>query len=78
MTTQERILAVIQKVAQKPIPADPEASLFESGVLDSFALPDMVAALEKEFNIAVPDADLNPRKFDSVTRIADYIEVHSV
>lgn len=77
MTTQERILAVIQKVAQKPIPADPEESLFESGVLDSFALPDMVGALEKEFSITVPDADLNPRKFDSVARIADYIEVHS-
>jgi acyl carrier protein len=77
MTTQERILGVIQKVAQKPIPADPEESLFESGVLDSFALPDMVSALEKEFGIAVPDADLNPRKFDSVARIANYLEVHS-
>ena len=77
MTTQERILAVIQKVAQKPIPADPEASLFESGVLDSFALPDMVSALEQEFKMKVPDADLNPRKFDSVARIENYIEVHA-
>jgi acyl carrier protein len=77
MTTQERILAVIEKVAQKPIPADPEESLFESGVLDSFALPDMVGGLEQEFGIKVPDADLNPRKFDSVARIADYIEVHT-
>jgi len=77
MTTQERILAVIQKVAQKPIPADPEESLFESGVLDSFALPDMVSALEQEFKMKVPDADLNPRKFDSVARIENYIEVHA-
>ncbi len=77
MTTQERIHAVIQKVAQKPIPADPEESLFESGVLDSFALPDMVGGLEEEFGIKVPDADLNPRKFDSVSRIANYIEVHT-
>jgi acyl carrier protein len=77
MTTQERILAVIQKVADKPIPADPEESLFESGVLDSFALPDMVGALEEEFGLKVPDADLNPRKFDSVARIADYIAVHT-
>lgn len=75
MTTQERILAVIQKVAQKPIPANPEESLFESGVLDSFALPDMVGALEKEFGITVPDADLNPRKFDSVARIETYLQV---
>lgn len=77
MSTQERILAVVQKVAQKPIPTDPEESLFESGVLDSFALPDMVSGLEKEFGISVPDSDLNPRKFDSLARIADYIDVHT-
>ncbi|HLX46169.1 MAG TPA: acyl carrier protein [Bryobacteraceae bacterium] len=76
MISQERIRAVVEKVAQKPIPADPEESLFESGVLDSFALPDMIGELEKEFHLKVPDADLTPRKFDSVARIADYLSVH--
>ena len=76
MITQERIRAVVEKVAQKPVPADPEESLFESGVLDSFALPDMIGELEKEFHLKVPDADLTPRKFDSLARIADYISVH--
>jgi acyl carrier protein len=73
MTTRERILTVVQQVAQKPIPADPEESLFESGVLDSFGLPDMVSALEKEFGVQVPDADLHPRKFDSLARIEQYV-----
>lgn len=77
MTTQERVAAVVKKVAQKPLPADPDESLFESGVLDSFALPDMVSGLEQEFGISVPDADLNPRKFDSLARIAEYIAVHT-
>lgn len=77
MTTQERVAAVVNKVAHKPVPADPEESLFESGVLDSFALPDMISGLEEEFGITVPDADLNPRKFDSLARIADYIAVHT-
>lgn len=77
MTTQERVLAVVRKVAQKPVPDDPEESLFESGVLDSFALPDMVSALEKEFRISVPDADLNPRKFDSLARITGYVELRA-
>jgi acyl carrier protein len=77
MTKQERVAAVVTKVAQKPLPADPEESLFESGVLDSFALPDMISGLEQEFGITVPDADLNPRKFDSLSRIADYIELHT-
>ncbi len=68
---------MIGKVARKPVPADPDESLFDSGVLDSFALPDMVSAIEQEFGIQVPDADLNPRKFDSLTRIADYVEAHT-
>lgn len=74
MTTQERVQAVVRKIAQKPLPADPEASLFESGVLDSFALPDVVTELEKEFEMKVPDSDLTPRKFDSLARITHYIE----
>lgn len=43
--------------------------LFESGYLDSFALPDLVTELEKQFGIRIPDSDLNPRKFESLSRI---------
>ena len=68
-----RIRSLIQEVAGKTAPADAEESLFESGLLDSFALPDLVSALEKAFSIKVPDADLNPRKFDSVARIGAYL-----
>lgn len=76
MTIQERIQGVVEQVAQKPAPSDPDESLFDSGILDSFALPDMVSAIEKEFGITVPDADLNPRKFDSVSCIVRYVEMH--
>lgn len=68
-----RIRALIEQVAGQPAPSDAEASLFESGLLDSFALPDLVSAIEKEYSIKIPDADLNPRKFDSVARIGQYL-----
>ncbi len=74
---QPRLRAVVQKFAQKPVPDDPDESLFESGLLDSFALTDVVGALEEEFSIKVPDADLTPRKFDSIARMEAYIEAHS-
>jgi acyl carrier protein len=74
---QTRLRAVVQKVAEKPVPSDPEESLFESGVLDSFALADVVAAIEKEFAIKVPDKDLTPRKFDSIARMEAYLSTHS-
>ena len=70
---QQRLRAVVEMVAEKPVPEDPEESLFESGLLDSFQLPDLVGAIEQEFSIRVPDADLNPRKFDSLARMEAYL-----
>jgi acyl carrier protein len=75
--TRERLRGVIEKVAEKPVPEDPEESLFESGLLDSFQLVDLVGAIEREFSIKIPDADLSPRKFDSITRMEAYLATRS-
>ena len=75
-TRRQRLLVILKTITNKPIPGDEEESLFESGLLDSFALPDLVSALEVEFAIKVPDRDLNPRKFDSIARIETYLEEH--
>lgn len=71
--TRQRLRTVVERIAEKPVPEDPEESLFESGLLDSFHLPDLVGAIEQEFSIRVPDADLNPRKFDSLARMEAYL-----
>ena len=74
---QTRIVGVIQKIYKQPVNLGPDDSLFDSGVLDSFALPDMVTALEDEFGIKVPDSDLTPRKFESIASIVRYIETRA-
>jgi acyl carrier protein len=74
MDKQARIIAIVRRLAERPVNPSPEESLFESGILDSFALADMVSALESEFTIQIPDSDLLPRKFDSVARIEAYLE----
>ncbi|MBI3470634.1 MAG: acyl carrier protein [Candidatus Solibacter usitatus] len=74
MDRRAQIAEIIRAVSKKSAPADPDESLFDSGLLDSFALPDMVTALEQKFGIAIPDSDLNPRKFDSISRIETYLE----
>ncbi|HUE05080.1 MAG TPA: acyl carrier protein [Bryobacteraceae bacterium] len=76
MNKQAKITKIVEKLSGKPLAIGPEESLFESGVLDSFALTDMVGALEQEFSIRIPDADLTPRKFDSIARIEAYVEAH--
>ena len=77
MDRQSRILTLIRQVTKKDVTPAADESLFDSGLLDSFALADLVNALEKEFAIKIPDADLNPRKFDSLERIESYLESRS-
>jgi acyl carrier protein len=77
MDNQNRIVELIRTVAGTPVNPAPDESLFESGLLDSFTLPDLVTALENEFSISIPDSDLTTRKFDSVTRIQAYIQSRS-
>lgn len=74
MNKQVTITKIVEKLSGKPLALGPDESLFESGVLDSFALTDMVGALEKEFAIRIPDSDLAPRQFDSIARISAYLD----
>ena len=74
MDNRERVTKVVKSVSKKPALPDADESLFDSGFLDSFDLPDMVSALEEEFQIKIPDSDLNPRKFESIARIESYVE----
>jgi acyl carrier protein len=74
MDRRSKLIEILKSVTKKEVNIGPEESLFESGVLDSFALPDLVSALEQEFSIQIPDSDLNPRKFDSIQRIEEYLD----
>jgi len=71
---QKRISEIVAEIAGKPVNIATDESLFETGLLDSFALTDLIAKLETEYGIRVPDSDLNPRKFDTLDKIAAYVE----
>ena len=74
MTKQAKVLEIISRISGKTAVPMPDESLFDSGFLDSFALTDLISGLELEFKIRIPDSDLSPRKFESVSRIVSYIE----
>ena len=76
MDKRKLILEIITAVAGKEPTIAADESLFDSGVLDSFGLQDLVTALEKTFSVKIPDSDLTPRKFDSIERIEEYLEEH--
>lgn len=74
---EETIRRTLEPLARSPLPDDVEASLFELGVLDSFGLMDAVARLEEAFGVAVPDSELTPRRFETISRIEAYFASRS-
>jgi len=73
MDREAQIHRIVEEVAKKPVEVARNESLFESGVLDSFALVDLVSALEQGFGIKIPDSDLIPQRFESIARIEQYL-----
>lgn len=71
---QKRISEIVAEIAGKPVNIGTDESLFESGLLDSFGLTDLVSKLEAEYGIRIPDGDLNPRKFETIDKITEYVE----
>jgi acyl carrier protein len=53
-------------------PAD-DASLFEDAGLDSAGTMRLVTGLEDEFEIEVPDEDLQRSNFESIRAIVEYV-----
>lgn len=74
MSKQAGILKVIHAVSELSNDPAPNESLFDSGALDSFTLPDLVTGLEEEFGVKIPDSDLVPERFDTVTKIEAYLD----
>ncbi|HNX20087.1 MAG TPA: acyl carrier protein [Acidobacteriota bacterium] len=74
MATADIVRETLANHAQAAIPADPETSLFETGVIDSFGLLDVVADLESRFGIRVPDSEMVPRRFETIAKICAYVD----
>jgi acyl carrier protein len=51
-----------------------DASLLEEGIVDSLGVLELVLFLEETFAVAVEDQDVIPDNFDSVNKLADYIQ----
>jgi acyl carrier protein len=74
MSKQAGILKVIHAVSDVEGDPAPDESLFDSGTLDSFTLPDLVSGLEEEFGVSIPDSDLVPERFDTIHKIEAYLD----
>jgi acyl carrier protein len=74
MATLDHIRILVESLAQAPLPEDPDESLFDAGVIDSFGVMDLVEKLEARFGFQVPDSEMAPRKFETLAKIAAFVD----
>ena len=49
-------------------------SLLERGVIDSMTMVDLIAHLERTYDVSIGEDDMTPENFDSIEAIAVFIE----
>lgn len=55
---------------------DDDDSFLQEGIVDSVGVLELVLFVEETFGVAVDDQDITPDNFDSVNKLADYIQRH--
>lgn len=53
---------------------DRDTSLFKDGIVDSIGLFTLASFLEARFGLTIADEDMVPDNFDSIARIASFVE----
>lgn len=66
-----RIIPLVTEITFKSVTNDEE--LYTSGLLDSMGTIDLALMLESEFGIAIDTRDIIVENFDSVSKLAVYI-----
>jgi D-alanine--poly(phosphoribitol) ligase subunit 2 len=54
-----------------------DANLIQTGILDSLALVELLAYIEKEFGTEISLDDIGIEDFHSIAKIAEYVDTHS-
>jgi len=55
-------------------PLGPEDSLLDKGIIDSTGVLELVAFLQNEFGIEIPDEEIIPDNLDSIVKLTRYIQ----
>jgi acyl carrier protein len=76
MEIQKRVREFIETnfYVADPAMIDDQGSLVEQGIVDSTGVLELIAFIEREFGLHVPDRELLPENLGSIAAIASYVE----
>lgn len=73
---EENLMSYIQKEClpkNNDVAPGLEEDLFDAGIVDSAGLISFIAYIELEYNLSIPDEDLLPENFRSISAITKYL-----
>lgn len=73
---EQRVLALFRDRLHIDVPAT-DVNLFDSGVLDSLRLVDLLLYLERDLGLTISFDDVDLERFQSVARIAVFVAERS-
>lgn len=76
-TVEEKIAAYIADnilFSKKGYPHPHDASFLDNGIVDSMNVLELVMFVEEKFGVQVGDGEIIPENFDSVTKLAAFIQ----
>lgn len=71
---EEKIWYLLREINEE-IPNDVTAELLNGGYIDSFAIVNIVAVLEEEFEIELEAEDIIPENFNTISDIANAVRL---
>jgi acyl carrier protein len=78
MTTREQVRAYVNDKLlsgdEEPVHVEDSSSMIKSGLINSLAIVELIAYLERAFHVDVADHDINLDDFDSIDNICSLIE----
>ncbi len=73
MNIEEKVLRFVANDLGGGSGVEVDTQLFDTGVLDSVGIFDLVTFLEKEFGVSIGDELIVPENFDSVKSVSDFV-----
>jgi acyl carrier protein len=56
-----------------PIPLEDDASLMDSGIIDSTGILELVTFMESSYHVTIENEEMIPENLDSVSRLARFL-----
>ena len=74
LTTLRKYIAENILFSENGYPFSDEDSFIDNGIIDSMNILELISFVEERFGIKVVDHEIIPENFDSIDRLATYVE----